>query len=113
MERDAYDKPQQDEAPSVGSGVDSKYQQSMAREWEAKKAVESGVTLENVEEVFTYHAPSREQMVQYEMVREAMILAARTILRVVPRCADRTTAIRKLREARMDANAAIALQGRI
>lgn len=109
MEQDAYaDGPRRDKAPSVGSGADQKWQQTKG--WEA---IESGVTLENVEDVFTYHAPSQQQMVQYEMVREALILAARTILRVVPRCADRTTAIRKLREARMDANAAIALQGRI
>lgn len=112
MENDPYDKPriQRDEACAAEQPSNQK-----AREWEAKKNTwrESGVTLENVEDVFTYHAPDATQVVAYEMVREAMIQAARTILRVVPPCADRTVAIRRLREARMTANAAIALHGRI
>lgn len=73
-----------------------------------------GLTLENVDRVFTYQlATGLSQVTAFDQVREACILLAKTILRVVPQCADRSTALRKLRECRMDANAAIALDGEI
>lgn len=73
-----------------------------------------GLTLENVDHVFTYQlATGLSQVTAFDQVREACILLAKTILRVVPQCADRATALRKLRECRMDANAAIALDGEI
>jgi hypothetical protein len=71
------------------------------------------LTLENVEEIFTYQPADAEQLEAFDDVRAALIEAARVILQRVPDCADRSVALRKLREARMDANSAIALRGRI
>lgn len=68
---------------------------------------------EFVEEVFTYHKPDHAQEVAFKLVRDAFVAAAKVVLLNVPACADRSVTIRKLREARMDANAAIALRGMI
>lgn len=71
------------------------------------------VNLDNVEHVFTYQTPDIHQVEAFARVREACISAARTILREVPDCADRSAAIRALREARLWANSAIALRGEV
>ena len=65
------------------------------------------------EEIFQYHAPTPLQIVQYQVIRDAAKVFAETLLEQVPDCADRTVAIRKVREAVMTANAAIALQGQV
>jgi hypothetical protein len=65
-----------------------------------------------LDDVFTYHAPNEEQKLAYSWVREGAKAFAATILARVPSCPDRTIALRKIREAVMDANAAIALEGR-
>ena len=61
----------------------------------------------NIEELFTYHAPNEEQIQQLQEVRTAAKELAYTIMENCPRSPDRTTAIRKLREAVMTANASI------
>lgn len=63
---------------------------------------------EEIENWFTYHAPTKQQQVSYEMIREQAKEMANVINDVVPECADKTAAMRKLREAVMTANAAIA-----
>ncbi len=65
--------------------------------------------LEDLVEVFGYHRPTAEQATSYGMIRAAGWELAETILRHCPPCADTTAAIRKIREAVMTANAAIAL----
>jgi hypothetical protein len=65
--------------------------------------------LSELREQFTYHAPHGDQAERYQELREAGRHLANTILRTVPKCADRTAAIRKVREAIMTANAAIAI----
>lgn len=76
-------------------------------------AVQHGsITLENVGDCFTYQAWNPDQVAAGEIVREALVAAARAILRAVPAGPDRSVAIRKLREARMDANSAITFGGR-
>jgi hypothetical protein len=62
-------------------------------------------------DVFSYHAPSPEQIVQYQRIREGAKEFAKVILENTPRSADQTAAIRKVREAVMTANASIALRG--
>lgn len=57
---------------------------------------------------FTYHVPSAEQLVQYREIRTAAKIFAETINRHVPAGADKTAALRKVREATMTAIAAIA-----
>lgn len=58
--------------------------------------------------LFTYHAPKGDQLERYQAIREAGKALATTIMLCAPSCADRTAAIRKVREAIMTANAAIA-----
>jgi len=65
-----------------------------------------------VEDLFTYHPWSAEQTQKGVAVRDALAKAVRVIIENVPPCPDRTVAIRKLREARMDANSAITHSGK-
>lgn len=66
------------------------------------------VTLDNVQAVFTFqNDPSR--LPRYIKIREAAKVLAITILEQCPDCADRSVAIRSVREAVMNANAAVAL----
>lgn len=64
-----------------------------------------------LENIFSYHAPTEEQIPKYEALRVAAKVFAQAILDNTPQCADRSAAIRKVREAVMTANAAIALGG--
>lgn len=57
---------------------------------------------------FTYHSPKDSQTERYELLRDAARELAFKILNNVPKSADRSAAIRKLRECIMTANAAIA-----
>lgn len=61
--------------------------------------------------MFTYHAPTGDQPERYTRIRQEGLELAATILRNTPSSADQTAAIRKVREAVMTANAAIALEG--
>jgi hypothetical protein len=53
-----------------------------------------------------------EQTAAGREVREALATAVKVIVANVPPSADRTVAIRKIREARMDANSAITHNGK-
>lgn len=68
------------------------------------------ITKENVDNVFSYHAPKEGQPARYSAVRESARQLANVILDNVPDCADRSAALRQLREAVMTANAGIALE---
>jgi hypothetical protein len=58
---------------------------------------------------FTYHPPAgADQLASYGAVREAGKALAKTILEHTIPCADQSAAIRKVREAVMTTNAAIA-----
>lgn len=66
---------------------------------------------ERIEQWFTYHSPTAEQVIRYAAIRDkakelAVVIAANT-----PQCADQTAALRTLREAVMTANASIACGG--
>lgn len=67
---------------------------------------------ENLSEVFKYHAPTPEDIANYQSLREAARFFAEVVLVTCPPCADRSAAIRKIREALHVANASIALKGR-
>lgn len=67
---------------------------------------------EMLEQAFTFHPAGDNERI-YAAVRAAGKTLALTILNAAPKCADRTAAIRKVREAVMTANAAIALDGLI
>lgn len=66
---------------------------------------------EIVAEFFKYHAPNETTIPKYAAINQAAKNFAEVILANCPSGADRTDAIRKIREARMTANAAIALNG--
>lgn len=67
------------------------------------------MTAQEIDNTFSYHAPTKEQIPKYETLREAAKKFATTIVANCPESADRTVAIRKVREAVMTANASIAL----
>lgn len=62
-----------------------------------------------LDNVFSYHKPFGDQPERYEKIRAAGKEFARVVLATTPRCPDQTAAIRKVREAVMTANAAIAI----
>jgi hypothetical protein len=63
-----------------------------------------------LENWFTYHSPTPEQIPKYQAIREAGLALAKVIVENAPDCADTTAAVRKIREACMTANAAIACE---
>lgn len=67
-----------------------------------------GVTLADLDRWFTHHAPTAEQLGRYAILRAGAHAFAQVILETTPPGPDQTTAIRKVREAVMTANAAIA-----
>lgn len=62
-----------------------------------------------IESEFTYHPPHGNQSERYVKIRDKAKELAMTIAELTPKCADQTAAIRKVREAVMTANAAIAI----
>ena len=70
------------------------------------------ISLEKAQDIdwmFRYQPLKDDQAHRYVAVREAARRLAITIMGNTPSCADQTTAIRKVREAVMTANAAIAI----
>lgn len=70
------------------------------------------ITDDDLENWFTYHKPEGDQPGRYESIRRAGLDLARMIVAATPPSADQTAAIRKVREAVMTANAAIACGGK-
>lgn len=67
----------------------------------------------DINNIFTYHSPSAEQLPKYEAIREKAKELGNVIVANTPASADQTAAIRLLREAVMTANASIALDGKL
>lgn len=65
-----------------------------------------------IDDMFEYHQWDNEQIAKGNRVREALANAMRVIIANVPESPDRSVAIRKIREARMDANSAISHHGK-
>ena len=68
------------------------------------------ITDENLNDVFSYHAPKPGQPERYEAIRAAAKAFAAAILANCPDCADRSAALRGVRESVMVANASVALE---
>jgi hypothetical protein len=68
--------------------------------------------LDSVEHWFTYQSPTPEQVKAMAEIRQAAKCLASLMVTHCPPSPDRTTAIRKLREAVMTANASIVLGGK-
>jgi hypothetical protein len=71
-----------------------------------------GITEEQLKNWFTYHSPTSEVLPKYQAIREAGFALAKAIVDNSPTSADQTAAVRKVREAVMTANAAIACDGK-
>lgn len=69
------------------------------------------ISEEQLKNWFTYHTPNPEQLPKYLAIREAGMAFAKVIVENSPASADQTAAIRKIREAVMTANQAIACEG--
>lgn len=65
------------------------------------------------EYVFSHHHATPEKLKIYEALHESAKQFAKLIVERVPEGADRTTALRLLREASMMACAAVSLDGRL
>ncbi len=63
---------------------------------------------ELLDDLFTYHAPTAEQVGMYARINDAARAFARVLLIECPTSPDLSAAIRLVREARMTANASIA-----
>ena len=57
---------------------------------------------------FEHHVPTPEQIVAYKDIRQAAKIYAETVNKHVPDCADKTAAMRKIRESVMASNLALA-----
>jgi len=65
-----------------------------------------------LDDLFSYHAPTEEQIAKYQAIRDAAKEFVKVIVANSPASADQTVSIRKVREAVYSANASIALGGR-
>jgi hypothetical protein len=72
----------------------------------------TSISDEELKDLFVYHPWTEEQIEKGNKVREALASAAKAIIENVPPSPDRTVALRKIREARMDANSAITHNGK-
>ncbi|MCK5607917.1 hypothetical protein KAR91_38915 [Candidatus Pacearchaeota archaeon] len=77
----------------------------------AKKVMVKKPTAGDLENWFTYHSPTDDDIPKYKAIREKGLAFARQIYVLCPPGPDTTAAIRKVREAVMTANAAIACCG--
>lgn len=62
----------------------------------------------DIDNWFSYHAPNAEQLVAYNDIRQAAKIYAETCNKHIPDSADKTAAMRKIRESVMAANLAVA-----
>lgn len=65
-----------------------------------------------IDDAFEYHQWTPEMVECGTLVRQALAHAVKVLVANVPAGPDRTVAIRKIREARMDANSAITHGGK-
>ena len=67
------------------------------------------MTKAELDNLFAYHPPKGDQVDRYQKLRDSAKEFAAVILDLTPTCPDQTVAVRKVREAVMTANAAIAI----
>lgn len=70
-----------------------------------------GFTPDQIDDLFSYHAPTPDQIPKYEAIRAAAKEFAKVLIANTPQSPDQTAAIRHLRTAVHTANAAVALKG--
>lgn len=72
----------------------------------------TSITDVQLDDIMDYHKWDDAKIEKGQRVRNALKEAIRTIITCVPPSPDRSAAIRKLREARMDCNSALTFDGR-
>lgn len=70
------------------------------------------MTPEQLDEMFKYHQPNKEQLARYESISFAGRALAATIIGSCPPSTNTADAVGKVREAVMLAHASIALEGK-
>ena len=71
-----------------------------------------GINVPQLENWFTYHPPSMDDLPKYQAIRNAALEFAKVVAVNTPASADQTASFRKIREAVMTANASIACAGK-
>lgn len=72
----------------------------------------TNINREQIDDMMTYHAWDDQKILKGKLVRDALSNALEVIFENVPESPDRWSAIRKIREARMDCNSAITHDGK-
>ena len=67
------------------------------------------MTQSEIDNIFTYHKPKDGQPAKYEYIREVGKQLAMAVIESCPESREKSTAITKIQEAVMWANAAIAI----
>lgn len=67
---------------------------------------------EVLSDIFTYHAPTPDQIPKYAAIRESALAFVKVLRDNTPESPDQTVAIRNIREAVMWANSSIANNGK-
>jgi hypothetical protein len=104
----------QRETPGCGTQVPLSEQKRLARDRDLEAQSETMARASDeaiLAELFRYQPPNETTVPKYQAVNQAAKNFAEVVLQNCPPSADRSDAIRKIREARMTANAAIALNG--
>lgn len=73
---------------------------------------QSEEVLTTIQDMMEYHPWSEDKKIRGNRIREVLTNALAVIIEVIPPCPDRTVAIRKIREARMDCNSALTHNGK-
>lgn len=92
------------------------YRLKQARDQYADRGTQASTSCEPsseqiVAEFFKYHTPNDFTIPKYAAINQAAKKFAEVVLQNCPSGADRSAAIRLIRDARMTANAAVALNG--
>jgi hypothetical protein len=67
---------------------------------------------DQLDDIFEYHKWDEAKIEKGKRVRKVLAEAFAQIIENVPPCPDRSVALRKIREARMDCNSAITHEGK-
>lgn len=101
------------QAPLPG-GYANPSQRDVELRKEYRDAVECGRPMNSTEilhELFSYHPPTSDTLPKFQAINQAAKNFAEVVLQNCPSSADRSAAIRLIRDARMTANASVALNG--
>ena len=77
-----------------------------------RQEMEAHEVNDEIDQMFAYQPWDEEQKKAGEFVRMHLARAVKAIIANVPPSPDRSSAIRKIREARMDCNSAISFEGK-